>query len=122
MMTGCASSLADETAGSAAPDWYEARIASGANTAYPRLSEVPGVVDYSQANQRLDTSVLNDAQLLSRFLSNPRSQPAYLTPSEILAWGTALKQQVNSRDIAANFLTDNDVAQLRARFGRPRAR
>ena len=121
--TGCAGSMASLTGGDVdSPAWYKERVAEVSGTAYPELSKVPGLVNYGQTNQAFDASILNEAELRARFLANPRSQPAYLTPSEIRAWGQALKRQVNSRNAPADFLTDEDVAELRARFDRPRAR
>ena len=120
--TGCASPLAGTAAESAAPDWYEARVAEASKGSYPKIVDVPPLESYEAARSSIEAGAMSDAELRARFLSNPRSEPAYLTPSEIQAWGAALKQQVAQRDVAANFLTDEDVAQLRAVFDRPRAR
>jgi hypothetical protein len=106
----------------AAPDWYEERKTALSGEGYPRLSDVPRLRDYPATDRTVDSSMMNDAQLLAAFEASPRSEPTYLTPAEIKAWGDQLRASVAERPVPTGFLTDADIQQLKARFDRPRAR
>ena len=106
----------------AAPDWYEARKTELAGKGYPSLGDVPRDTTYRTRRDELVLTRAQQDEILAAFNADPRSQPAYLTPEEILAWGTALRRKFDAEMKPASFLTDTDIARLKAKFDRPRAR
>lgn len=105
-----------------APDWYEARKQEFAGRGYPELANVPSDSTYGSQQAGLVKTAGEREAIRQAFFSNPRSEPAYLTPEEIRAWGLELKRRFSAEMKPADYLTDADVARLRARFDRPRAR
>ena len=122
-LVGCAGSL-DRLSGirENAPEWYEARKKELAGQAYPRLSNVPVDASYSGQEMELVTTRDETEAILAAFHADPRSEPVNVSPAEIRAWGQALIAAVNARMTPADFLTDAEIASLKARFERPRAR
>ncbi|MEQ9317229.1 MAG: hypothetical protein RLN72_15355 [Henriciella sp.] len=106
----------------AAPDWYEARKVELAGEGYPRLSDVPINATYRDQNRQMNLTRAEREAIRAGFEANPRSEPVDITPEEILAWSTELRNRVNRQMTRADFLTDAEIAALKARFDRPRAR
>lgn len=122
-LAGCAGSL--DTLSDMrenAPEWYEARKLELAGEGYPRLSDVPVDASYSGQDMELVTSRDETEAILAAFNADPRSEPVNVSPEEIRAWAQTLIASINARMTPADFLTDADIASLRARFERPRAR
>lgn len=105
-----------------APEWYEARKEELAGRGYPSLSDVPMNRPYASRQMSMVASTEKTEALLAAFEADPRAKPIEVTPQEIIAWGQAIRARVNAQLGPANFLTDPEIASLRARFERPRAR
>ena len=106
----------------AAPEWYDARKQELQGEGYPKLGAVPTSDGYNARQRELVKTGAERESIRQAFFSDPRSAPAYLTPAEIADWGNGLKERVDSAIPPADFLTDQQIASLRARFERPRAR
>ena len=106
----------------AAPDWYEARKVELAGEGYPSLSSIPVDDTYKAQSSGLRKTGAESAAILAAFEASPKAEPAYLTPAEIRDWGMRIRASVGKLDQPADFLTDSDIAALKARFDRPRAR
>lgn len=123
IMTACAGTV-DRMSDiqEATPEWFEARKEELAGKGYPKLGDVPVNTTYESKKTGLQSAGADSEALLAAFHANPRSEPNTLSPDEILAWGREIAQQVNAMDRPADFLTTAEIASLRARFERPRAR
>lgn len=106
----------------AAPEWYEARKQELQGEGYPRLGAVPTDTTYRNKQASLMKTGAERDAIREAFFADPRSAPAYLTPAEIADWGRKLKTRVDSAIPPADFLTDQQIDALHARFSRPRAR
>ena len=123
LMTGCASSMDRvRELRAAAPDWYEARKVELAGDGYPSIGDVPEVGAYPDLQRDLALSEEETRAALEMFANHPRAELATETPSEIAAWVELTKRAVMGRLPAPDFLTDEEVAALKAVFDTPRAR
>ncbi|WP_300378727.1 hypothetical protein [Henriciella sp.] len=123
ILTGCAGSLGSSSdAGSATPDWYEARKAEFQGKGYPKLSRVPANTSYEARQSGLVKTADEREALRTAFFNDPRSATVSMTPAEIRAWGLEKRQQVVSLDTPSDFLTEEEITSLFALFERPRAR
>ena len=113
------------------PEWYEQRQAELTERGFPRIADVPTVPQRAaDAEDRIDPdskrakdlAVRRRTALWQAIIKDPRSAPTYLTPQEIAAWGDEQLSSLEGRPGPADFLTDQEVASLRARFDRRRAR
>ena len=123
IVAGCASSmdrLSDMR--EAAPEWYEARKTELAGEGYPSLGDVPRNATYRRQQAQLVLTREEQDQILAAFNADPRSEPVNVTPEDILAWSAELRARVNAQMRPAQFLSDAEIASLKARFDRPRAR
>ena len=130
MLVGC-TTTATSSSGVQPPEWYEKRQAELAERGFPKIADVPTLpqaevetdegVD-SDSKRAKDEAVRRRSALYQAMLKDPRSAPTYLTPQEIAAWGDAQLNKLEGRPAPADFLSDQEVASLRARFDRPRAR
>ena len=120
LLASCASSMSDLQ--EAAPEWYEARKQELRGEGYPKLGTVPTDDTYRNRQRALMKTGAEREALREAFFASPRSEPVNLTPAQISAWGDELKAQVDSAIPPADFLTDQQIAMLKARFDRPRAR
>lgn len=113
------------------PEWYEQRQAELAERGFPKIADVPTVratptetdesVD-AEGKRAKDEAVRRRTALYQAIVKDPRAAPTYLTPQEIAAWGEAQLNKLEGRPGPADFLSDQEVTSLRARFDRPRAR
>ena len=117
---GCSSSISDLR--EAAPEWYEARKQELRGQGYPDLSRVPADNSYAPRQSGLVTSGAEQEAIRNAFYADPRSEPVTMTPAEIMQWSAELRERVAVFDTPTDFLTDADIARLRAQFERPRAR
>lgn len=122
-MAGCAGSMSKiSELREAAPEWYEARKQELRGTGYPKLSQVPTDSTYRPRQSGLVKSAEDQAAIRRAFFADPRSSMTYLDPNTIAQWGTAMRERLEARDTPVDFLTDKEIAMLKARFNRPRAR
>jgi len=123
LLAGCSGSLERAQAvRDAAPDWYEARKVEISGNDYPRIGEIPVVTAETRPGGQLAASEAETVAALHRFSINPRSAPAQETPAAILAWASAHRRAIEGRIPAPDFLSDEDVARLKAMFNTPRGR
>ena len=123
VLTGCAGSMSKiSDIRESAPEWYEARKEELRGNAYPKLSQVPTDTTYRSRQTGLVKSAEEQAAIRKAFYADPRSELTYLTPDMILEWGADMRERVAAMDTPTDFLTENDIAMLKARFERPRAR
>lgn len=121
--TGCAGSMSNiSDLRDAAPEWYEARKVEFQGKGYPSLGEVPENTTYKSRQSTLFKTGTEREEIRKAFFADPRSEPANLTAAEISAWGRELRERVQANIPPADFLTDREIALMRARFERPRAR
>ncbi|RIJ22084.1 hypothetical protein D1224_10980 [Henriciella barbarensis] len=129
-LVGCASTA---TSGSAVqpPEWYEKRQAELTERGFPRIADMPTLPERQTAqDENVDPDSKRAKDLAARrrtalwqaMIKDPRSAPTYLTPQEIAAWGDEQLSRLEGQPGPADFLTDQEVASLRARFDRRRAR
>lgn len=105
-----------------APDWYEARKTEFRGVGYPSLSSVPQKSTGYDPLRKLQLSEEETLATLARFNSDPRAELAVETPDQILVWATELRRAVEGRLPAPDFMTDEEVEAIKARFNVPRAR
>ncbi|MEM9178600.1 MAG: hypothetical protein AAGA89_02760 [Pseudomonadota bacterium] len=123
LLAGCAGSIEKVQAMRAdAPDWYEARKVEFRGEGYPDLNSIPEPrTDYDPV-AKLELSEAETLAALAMFEDNPRSEPATETPDEIRTWAAEVKRAVEGRLPAPDFLTDEEVEAIKARFRIARAR
>ena len=117
---GCSNSISDLR--EAAPEWYEARKQELQGEGYPDLGTVPADNTYRPRQAGLVKSAAEREAIRQAFFADPRSAPVTMQPAEIMRWSARIREQVSAYDTQASFLTDEDIARLRALFERPRAR
>ncbi len=123
LLAGCASSLERVRAmRAAAPDWYEARKVEISGEAYPKIGDIPLVEASARPGTQLAASGRDTMTALQKFQLDPRAEPATETAAEMLAWAAASRRAVEGQITAPDFLTDEDVAALKAVFDVPRGR
>jgi len=123
LLAGCASSLEQvKIVRAQAPDWYEARKVEFKGVDYPTLDGVPVLSDDFNPTRRLAMSEAETIAALEMFNSDPRAEAAEETPADIQAWAEAEIRAIKGQVPAPDFLTDADVAALKARFDVPRGR
>ena len=122
-LAGCASSLERvQAVRAAAPSWYEDRKTELRGEDYPKLTEIPVITDQTRPGQQLSLRQEEVERVLAAFDADPRSEGVTETPEEILAWARGVRVAVERAIPAAEFLSDDEVAALKARFSRPRGR
>jgi len=123
LVAGCAGSLqrAQEMRANA-PDWYEARKEELFSKSYPKISDVPEQLNLRPQRERLSLSKEETQAALDFFINHPRAALSEETPEEMLAWAADVRRATEGRLPPPDFLTDEDVAALRAVFDRPRGR
>jgi len=122
LLAGCAGSVEKLQAMRAdAPDWYEARKVEFRGEGYPELSSIPEPRGDNPV-RKLELSEAETRAALAIFLDNPRSELPEETPEEIQAWADDVRRAVEGRLPAPNFLTDEEIEAIKARFNVARAR
>ena len=122
-LVGCTSSIEKvQSLRSQAPDWYEARKVEFRGEGYPSLTEIPEPSRIKRTRLRLRLSEADTLAALEMFYSDPRAEPATETPEEVRAWALEVKRAVEGQLPAPDFLTDEEVEDIKARFNVPRAR
>ena len=123
LLAGCSSSFSRMKAvRDNAPEWYAARKVELSGQGYPRIVDVPISRD---AKQREASLILSGAELeavLEKFYASGRAEAAVETGEEMRAWAAETRRAVEGQLPAPDFLTDEDVAALKAIFDRPRGR
>ena len=123
LLAGCASSLERvQAVRDAAPDWYAARKVEISGDGYPSIGDIPFVTEETRPGQQLGLSERDTIATLRALLADPRSNMAEESPAEMRIWATTVRRAVEGRIPAPDFLTDEDVAALKAIFDRPRGR
>ncbi len=123
ILTGCAASLDRvKEMRDNAPDWYEGRKQELFGRAYPKIGDVPAEVDVRPQIRRLELSQEETLAALELFANDARSDGAIETPEEMAAWAADIRRAVEGRLPPPDFLTDDEVAALKAVFNRPRGR
>ncbi|MEL6827286.1 MAG: hypothetical protein AAFN91_13645 [Pseudomonadota bacterium] len=123
LLTGCAGSIEKVQAMRAdAPDWYEARKVEFRGEGYPDLNSIPEPTSGYDPVAKLELSEAETLAALAMFENSPRSEPPTETPDEIRAWAAEVRRAVEGRLPAPDFLTDEEVEAIKARFQIARAR
>ena len=122
-LAGCASSVEKvQSLRAQAPDWYEARKVEFRGEGYPSLSDIPQNTPRDRTMRRLQISEAETLAALEVFSTHPRGQLAVETPEEIRAWALEVKRAVEGQLPAPDFMTDEEVEEIKARFNVRRAR
>lgn len=122
-VAGCASSFERmKQIREAAPDWYDARKQELSGKGYPRLIDVPEPVGGEVETARLSIRQQETLDALDEFSADPKSFDEIDTPEALIAWSDAVRLSIEAQIPPADFLTDDDVAAMKAVFDRPRGR
>ncbi|MBR9835554.1 MAG: hypothetical protein GYB42_10310 [Alphaproteobacteria bacterium] len=123
VLAGCSSSFGRiQAVREAAPEWYQARKVELRGEGYPRIAEIPNAVDISVSTERLSMSEAEVSAAFALFQSDPRALSAEESAADMLAWATDTRRAVEGQIPAPDFMTDEEVRELKARFDRPRGR
>lgn len=123
LIAGCSSSFERiQTMRESAPEWYDDRKYEIRGENYPRISEIPLLSETDVPGQNIDQSGAGAMAIFAAMMRDPRSQPAQESPAEMLAWASEVRRAVEGQLPAPDFLTDEEVAALKAIFDTPRAR
>lgn len=122
-LTGCSSSFGRiQAVREAAPDWYQARKVELRGEDYPSIADIPKAIDISASTTRLRMSEAEVTAAMTLFNSDPRAAAAEETAVEMIAWAKATRRAVEGQIPAPDFMTDEEVSALKAKFDRPRGR
>ena len=105
-----------------APEWYAARKVELSGQGYPKISDVPADRDTRPSVSRLNLSNEEVNAALVKFYASGRTDGPTETPEQMRAWAADQRRAVEGQLPAPDFLTDEDVAALKAIFDRPRGR
>lgn len=123
LIAGCSSSFERiQTMRDSAPEWYDARKYEIRGEDYPRISEIPLLTGDDVPGGQIDQSGAGALAIYEAMMRDPRSTLAEESPEDILAWARDVRRAVEGQLPAPDFLTDEDVAALKAIFDTPRAR
>ncbi|MEO0549522.1 MAG: hypothetical protein AAFZ91_06355 [Pseudomonadota bacterium] len=123
LMAGCSSSMDKvRELRTAAPDWYEERKVELAGGGYPSITDVPAVGGFPDLQRNLALSEAETRAALNMFATHPRAELASETPADLAAWVELTRRAIMGRLPAPDFLTDEEVAVLKAVFDTPRGR
>lgn len=123
-LAGCAGSVqAVRGAVAAAPDWYDARAAEVRGEGYPRIGAIPTLDRQARSREALAAGRSEVARAEALFRMDPRAVPAGMELEEMMAWAEAARAEIEAAAQApADHITDEEVAELKALFDRPRGR
>jgi hypothetical protein len=122
-LAGCTSSIEKvQSLRAQAPDWYEARKVEFRGEGYPSLTEIPEPAKRKSTILQLRLSGAETLAALDMFYTDPRAELPTETAEEIRAWALEVKRAVEGQLPAPDFLTDEEVEDIKARFNVPRAR
>ena len=102
------------------PDWYEERRKEIRGEGYPSLVSVPEPVGRRGADARAVLAGERGAALLALFEEEPRGLAAPADPAATEAMHLAMLERFAEDLPPGNFLTDAEIAALRASFDVPR--
>jgi hypothetical protein len=102
------------------PDWYEERRKEIRGDGYPALSSVPEPVGRRGADRRAAEAGERGQILLALFLEDPRGLAAPADPATAEAVQRSIMGRFAEELPPGNFLTDAEIASLRASFDVPR--
>ncbi len=123
LLAGCAGSLEKvQTMRAQAPDWYDARKVEFRGEGYPDISAIPVLQDDYDPVRKLELSEEETLAALEMFNNDPRADGSIESASSIRAWALEVRRAVEGQIPAPDFLTDAEVAALKARFNVPRGR
>ena len=122
-LAGCTNSIEKvQSLRAQAPDWYEARKVEFRGEGYPDLNSVPELQAGDDPRQKLALSEEETLAALAMFNADPRARASTETAEEMMAWAAEVRRAVEGRLPAPDFMTDAEVAALKARFDVPRGR
>jgi len=122
MLSGCTSSFDRARAmRTGVPDWYAAKRVEIAGESYGQIRDIPNVTPDQAFGQSLSFGEAETRAALAAFQADARAALPQESPEEMLAWARRVRNRVTADIPEANFLTDADVALLKARFDVPRA-
>ena len=122
-LAGCAGSIEKvQSLRAQAPDWYEARKVEFRGEGYPEFGSIPERTPRKRTMRRLRLSEAETLAALDMFYTDPRAAEASETPDEMRTWALEVRRAVEGQLPAPDFLTDEEVEQIKARFNVPRAR
>ena len=121
--SACASSLERITdVGSAAPDWYKERQAELRGQDYPRLADVPVITEENRPGGGLAASQAETLEAFEALVNDPRNAPVEETARQMRIWANQARRAVDQQIPLPDFLSDEEIAALRAIFDTPRGR
>ena len=106
----------------AAPDWYAASKLEIEGTGYRQIRDIPTLSADEPIGDMLPLSGAKAMAAKARFLGADRAAPAMETAQEMRVWVQQVAADMDEAVPEPDFLTDEDVARLKARFDVPRAR
>lgn len=120
---GCASSLERiNEVREAAPEWYKERRVELAGEDYPSIADMPTITAETRPGQTLAEAEAATLAALDALLTDPRNSPVTETGDDMRAWSAAVRADLDRQIPVPDFLTDEDVAALKAIFDTSRAR
>lgn len=123
LVAGCTSSLERvKSLRDTAPEWYEARKVELRGQGYPKVADIPDEISLEPRIERLALSQEETLAALALFEGDERSFDVEEAPLDMLTWAKELRDQVEQGLPPAEFLSDEEVAAMRATFDRPRGR
>ena len=123
LAAGCASSLERiQEVREAAPEWYKERRVELAGEDYPSIADMPTITAETRPGQTLPEAEAATLAALRALLTDPRNRPVDETGEEMRAWSAAVRADLDRQIPPADFLTDEEVAALKAIFDTARAR
>ncbi|MFN7054084.1 hypothetical protein [Hyphomonas sp.] len=121
LIAGCASSYsAVREAVGQAPEWYGERRTEIRGEGYPAIADVPRLEPASVPGRGLAQRRSRAAQLVAQFDNNPRAEPPQGGIEEILQLAADIRARLGDEEPPEAFLTEADLAAIRASFTVPR--
>lgn len=104
-----------------APDWYEARRTEIAGEGYGNIRDIPRISEDARPGKVLPMTRSETLLALARFEGTDRIALPQETAEEMRAWVADVRKVFDENVPEPDFLTDEDVIELKARFDVPRA-
>jgi hypothetical protein len=121
LATACTSSFSKvRSAINDAPDWYAARRTEIRGEGYPSVAEIPTIDASWTPGTALSVSAVDLASLQAAFDSDPRAQVSLNGAAEIAAIAAEIRASFGPPLPEADFLTETEIAAIRASFNVPR--
>jgi hypothetical protein len=121
LVSACTASFAKARAAiNDAPEWYEARRTEIRGEGYPEVSDIPRLAPDWQPEAGLKASGRELKRLKAMFDNAERAQPAPRGAAEIAEVAAQLREAFGPDLPPAEFLTEAEIAAIRASFDVPR--